>query len=126
MLLDQKGHLRLVDFGLAKQITRKAYSFCGSLDYMAPEVLKDEGHSFEADYYSIGNLMFEILVGSPPFYHPKFAPEETKFHILNTPVRFPEYLKLSKSAIDLMKKLLTKEPSERLGFIGGIDAILAH
>jgi serine/threonine protein kinase len=74
MLLDHRGHLRLVDFGLAKQITRKAYSFCGSLDYMAPEVLKDEGHSFEADYYSVGNLMFEILVGSPPFYHPKFAP----------------------------------------------------
>lgn len=89
ILLDQQGHLRLVDFGLAKKINHRSYSFCGSLDYMAPEIIRDEGHSFEADYYAIGNLLFEILVGSPPFYHPKFSAEETKFHILNTEVRFP-------------------------------------
>lgn len=46
ILIDEHGHLRLVDFGLAKRINHRSYSFCGSLDYMAPEMLRDEGHSF--------------------------------------------------------------------------------
>jgi serine/threonine protein kinase len=115
-----------VDFGLAKMISRKSFSFCGSLDYMAPEIIKDEGHSFEVDFYAVGNLLFEILVGSPPFYHPKFTTEQTKYHILNTEVRYPDYLNLSNSVIDLMSQLLHKEPMFRLGSMGGINEILSH
>lgn len=58
MIIDTLGHIKLVDFGLAKKINDKSYSFCGSLDYMAPEMVKNEGHSFEVDYYSVGNLLF--------------------------------------------------------------------
>ena len=58
MLLDIDGHIRLVDFGLAKKIKEKTFSFCGSLDYMAPEMINESGHSFEADFYSIGNLLY--------------------------------------------------------------------
>lgn len=58
IILDQHGHIKLTDFGLAKRVTQKSYSFCGSLDYMAPEVIDDNGYSLEVDYYSVGNLLF--------------------------------------------------------------------
>ena len=58
IILDHEGHLKLTDFGLAKRVDGRSYSFCGSIDYMAPEVLEEDGYSFEVDYYSIGNLLF--------------------------------------------------------------------
>jgi serine/threonine protein kinase len=73
IILDHEGHLKLTDFGLAKKTDQRSYSFCGSIDYMAPEVLEEDGYSFGADHYSLGNLLFELLIGSPPFYHPKFS-----------------------------------------------------
>jgi serum/glucocorticoid-regulated kinase 2 len=93
---------------------------------MAPEVLLDGGHSFEVDYYSIGNLLFEILVGSPPFYHPKHTHEQTKQHILHSALRFPDNLSLSQSVVSLITALLQKKPEDRLGSKGGIDEILRH
>lgn len=72
ILLDANGHIRITDFGLSKSnITaknRKAYSFCGSPEYMAPEMIKKNGHSFSADFYSLGSLLYEMLIGIPPFY----------------------------------------------------------
>ena len=58
IMLDEQGHVKLTDFGLAKKNSSRVYSFCGSLDYMAPEVITDNGYSFEADYYSVGNLLY--------------------------------------------------------------------
>lgn len=58
ILIADDGHIKLVDFGLAKHIRGKTFSFCGSLDYMAPEILEDKGHSYEVDYYAVGNLMY--------------------------------------------------------------------
>lgn len=126
ILIDGRGHIKLADFGLAKRVDGRCYSFCGSLDYMAPEVLLDGGHALEVDYYSIGNLLFEILVGSPPFYHPKHSPEQTKQHILHSALRFPDTLPLSQSVLSLMTALLQKRPEDRLGYRGGIDEILQH
>ncbi len=57
-MLDVKGHIKIADFGLAKQTTEKRYSFCGSLEYMCPEVLIRAGHSFEVDFYCLGALLF--------------------------------------------------------------------
>jgi serum/glucocorticoid-regulated kinase 2 len=68
IMLDIKGHIKIADFGLAKKTKEKRYSFCGSLEYMSPEVLARRGHSFEVDYYCMGALLFEMLVGCPPFY----------------------------------------------------------
>jgi serine/threonine protein kinase len=121
IILDQYGHVKLTDFGLAKDAHERSYSFCGSLDYMAPEVIDDKGYSYEIDYYTVGNLMFELLTGSPPFYHPTFTTEETKYHILNTEVIIPDRAQMSESAISLLRHLLTKEPGERLGHRNGID-----
>ena len=81
----------------------------------------DYGYSQEIDFYSIGNLMYELLVGSPPFYHPKFSQEETKYHILNTPVYIPDCIKLSENVVDLLLSLLEKDPKRRIGHIGGVN-----
>ena len=71
VLLDIDGHVRITDFGLSKEGIDKngrSYSFCGSPEYMSPEMLKALGHGREVDFYSIGALLFEMLTGLPPFY----------------------------------------------------------
>lgn len=69
IMIDLRGHLRIADFGLAKVIKEKRFSYCGSLEYMSPEIVTREGHSFEVDYYCMGALLYEMVVGCPPFYH---------------------------------------------------------
>ena len=71
VLLDIDGHVKLADFGLSKVI--QSYdaltnSFCGSPEYMSPEMLMGTGHGFGVDYYSLGAILFEMLTGLPPFY----------------------------------------------------------
>ena len=57
-MIDNKGHVKIADFGLAKKSRERLHSYCGSLDYMAPEIILNYGHSFEVDYYTIGALLF--------------------------------------------------------------------
>jgi serum/glucocorticoid-regulated kinase 2 len=58
IMLDLKGHCKITDFGLAKRTKEKSYSFCGSLEYMSPEIILAQGHSFEVDYYCLGILLY--------------------------------------------------------------------
>jgi protein kinase A len=71
ILLDQNGHIKLIDFGFAKQIrnilTEKAYTNCGTPGYCAPEVMLDAGHTYKADIWSIGILICEMIGGFTPF-----------------------------------------------------------
>jgi len=71
VMVDSTGHCKLVDFGLSKQlkIKNKAYTNCGTVDYVAPEVLKEIGTSFEADVWSLGVLLHEICCGETPFHN---------------------------------------------------------
>ena len=71
VLLDIDGHIKLADFGLSKVLPSHASvtnSFCGSPEYMSPEMLNGTGHGFSIDYYSLGAILFEMLTGLPPFY----------------------------------------------------------
>ena len=71
ILVDTQGHIRIADFGLAKQIRHgeKSYSFCGSPEYLSPEMLQENmGHDRRLDIYSLGVLLYEMLTGLPPFY----------------------------------------------------------
>lgn len=72
IVLDQDGHALLTDFGLSKEgvydPNAGARSFCGSVAYLAPEMLKREGHGKAVDWYLLGVVMYEMLVGLPPYY----------------------------------------------------------
>lgn len=104
ILIDLDGHIRIADFGLSKVIPKrqKSYSFCGSPEYMSPEMLQGTGHDRRVDIYCLGALLFEMLTGLPPFY----SKETTKMYenILNTELVYPDYL--SPDSIDLIATLL--------------------
>ncbi|NXW64626.1 KGP2 kinase, partial [Eurystomus gularis] len=70
LMLDQRGYVKLVDFGFAKELGQgeKTFSFCGTPEYLAPEMLRHEGHDFAVDFWMLGVLAFELLVGRPPFH----------------------------------------------------------
>lgn len=125
VLLDVDGHVRLTDFGVSKEnVSNRAIrsSFCGSPEYMSPEMLGARGHTRAVDFYSLGALLYELLTGLPPFYHPDRA---TMYRIIQTEeVRFPQYL--SSEACDLLSRLLDKNPSTRLGSKHGSVEIKSH
>uniref|UniRef100_A0A8D3C8W5 cGMP-dependent protein kinase n=1 Tax=Scophthalmus maximus TaxID=52904 RepID=A0A8D3C8W5_SCOMX len=127
LILDSRGYAKLVDFGFAKKIgvCKKTWTFCGTPEYVAPEIILNKGHDVSADYWSLGVLMFELLTGSPPFSGPD--PMKTYNVILRgiDMIEFPK--KISKNAASLIKKLCRDSPSERLGNLkNGVKDIQKH
>jgi len=126
ILIDEDGYLRLVDFGMAKvlQGDEKATSFCGTPEYLAPEIITGEGHNKAADWWSYGILMYEMLFGIPPF----FCDNQEKMYQLITraDLRFPKKIAASDNAKDLLEKLLIKDQDERLGSKSGFNEIRQH
>lgn len=119
LLLDEKGYCKLVDFGFAKRIGygRKTWTFCGTPEYVAPEIILNKGHDLSADYWSLGILMYELLTGSPPFTGSD--PMKTYNIILKgiDMIEFPR--KITRNAHGLIKKLCRDNPIERLGYQKG-------
>uniref|UniRef100_A0A8C1KYD1 cGMP-dependent protein kinase n=1 Tax=Cyprinus carpio TaxID=7962 RepID=A0A8C1KYD1_CYPCA len=105
LILDHRGYAKLVDFGFAKKIGfgKKTWTFCGTPEYVAPEIILNKGHDISADYWSLGILMYELLTGSPPFSGPD--PMKTYNIILRgiDMIEFPK--KITKNAANLIKKL---------------------
>ncbi|XP_016372212.1 ribosomal protein S6 kinase alpha-1-like isoform X1 [Sinocyclocheilus rhinocerous] len=114
ILLDEEGHIKLTDFGLCKEAIdyeKKAYSFCGTVEYMAPEVVNRQGHTHSADWWSFGVLMFEMLTGSLPFQGKDR--KETMNLILKARLGMPQFL--SAEAQNLLRALFKRNPTNRLG-----------
>uniref|UniRef100_A0A3B4GKZ3 cGMP-dependent protein kinase n=1 Tax=Pundamilia nyererei TaxID=303518 RepID=A0A3B4GKZ3_9CICH len=127
LILDSRGYAKLVDFGFAKKIgfCKKTWTFCGTPEYVAPEIILNKGHDVSADYWSLGILMYELLTGSPPFSGPD--PMKTYNVILRgiDMIEFPK--KITKNAASLIKKLCRDNPSERLGNLkNGVKDIQKH
>ena len=126
ILMDEQGYLKLADFGMAKKLKddEKAMSFCGTPEYLAPEIITMEGHDKNADWWSFGILLFEMLCGLPPFYVENL---DKMYELIKTSsVKFPKRINLSEDAKDIIRKLLEKNPKKRLGSQRGIEEIKEH
>lgn len=115
VLLDAQGHIRLTDFGLSKEgisgSATGANSFCGTPEYLAPEILNRQGHGRAVDWWSLGALLYEMLTGLPPFY---CQDRERLFEkIRKSELHYPA--SLSPNAKSVLRGLLTKDPTKRLG-----------
>jgi len=123
ILLDKKGHVVMTDFGLSKEGLKSAgdttATFCGTPEYLAPEVISGESYTKSIDWWSVGTLIFEMLTGLPPFYNQN--EEQMYDKILKSDVTYPVYL--SAEVTDLMKRFLTRDPQLRLQ---DPDQIRAH
>ncbi|XP_057334417.1 RAC serine/threonine-protein kinase isoform X2 [Microplitis mediator] len=118
LLLDKDGHIKIADFGLCKEeITygRTTKTFCGTPEYLAPEVLEDNDYGRAVDWWGVGVVMYEMMIGRLPFYNRDH--EKLFTLILLEEVKFPKAV--SNEAKDLLGGLLIKDPSRRLG--GGPD-----
>ena len=126
VLLDKNGHIKITDFGLSKILSKeneKTYTICGTPQYLAPEILSSEGYDNAVDWWSLGCLMYKMLIGIDAFKFSKnqsLSPEMYEIEIL-----IPDYV--TKEANDLIRKLLVINPKKRLGSgPGGADKIKNH
>jgi len=114
ILLHQTGHICLTDFGLSKDLdpmNQESHTFCGTPEYLAPEILQKQGHGMAVDWWSLGILCYELSTGQPPFYH-------NNLHLMYRKIRtedpwFPGYM--GAQCKDFIKKLLIRNPKQRLG-----------
>lgn len=122
--MDKDGYPKITDFGLAKEnisIHDLTKTLCGTPEYIAPEIILRNGHGHTADWWALGCIIYEMLIGLPPFYVDDRR--EIYKRILQQKVKFPQ--NLNPVACDLIMKLLCKEPENRLGNDGG-ESIMAH
>ncbi|PAA47883.1 hypothetical protein BOX15_Mlig021692g4 [Macrostomum lignano] len=125
ILLDTEGHVKLTDFGLSKEAADKdlTHTFCGTIEYMAPEVLVRQGHGKDVDWWSLGTLMYDMLSGGPPFSAD--TKKQTIDKILRSRLCLPPYL--TPEAKSLLTSLLKKVVTERLGYgPRDVDAVKSH
>lgn len=111
LLIDAVGYLKITDFGFAKRVAFKTYTLCGTPEYIAPEVLLNKGHGKGVDWWTLGILVYEMLVGQPPFVDDD--PMGIYQQILNGKVNFPRFI--DRNAKSLVKKLLMADLTKRFG-----------
>jgi serine/threonine protein kinase len=132
ILLDSYGNCKITDFGLSKVLTPeiegKRLTFCGTPEYLAPEVLimrklGTTSYSFEVDWWGLGVVCFELMTGWPPFNDRDFSRLCQK--ILNDPIKFPSKLRISLDGQNIINQLLARDPAKRLGSSKSKDSKLS-
>jgi serine/threonine protein kinase len=127
ILLDQQGYIVLSDFGLAKQ-AKESNTFCGTPEYISPEMLLATGHDHTVDWWALGILIYEMLTGVPPFYDKNR--NRMFLNIEKAQLRWPDpdvhKITVSPEAKDLISKLLVKDRMQRLGQRNDATEILNH
>jgi len=127
LMLDINGYLRLVDLGFAKKVPigNKTWTFCGTPEYIPPEVIANTGHTLSADYWSLGILVYELLTRKTPF---RAKDDLTIYENILRGIHSVQFsYRVSRKAEMLIKSLCRQEPSERLGYQkGGVNDIRKH
>jgi serum/glucocorticoid-regulated kinase 2 len=126
ILLDYTGHIALCDFGLCKLDMKdedRTNTFCGTPEYLAPELLLGNGYTKSVDFWTLGVLLYEMLTGLPPFYDENT--NEMYKKIVQEPLTFPSHDIVPAAARDLLTRLLDRDPQRRLGANGAAE-IKAH
>lgn len=124
LLLDRHGHLKITDFGFAKEVPDITWTLCGTPDYLAPEVVSSKGYNKSVDWWSLGILIFEMLCGFTPFWD---AGSHMKIYenILKGKVKYPPYI--HPDAQDLLQRLITPDLTKRLGNLhAGSKDVMDH
>lgn len=127
ILLDYTGHIALCDFGLCKLDMKdedRTNTFCGTPEYLAPELLLGNGYTKTVDWWTLGVLLYEMLTGLPPFYDENT--NEMYRKILQEPLTFPSSDIVPPAARDLLSRLLDRDPVRRLGANGAAEIKSHH
>ena len=116
VLIDADGYIKIIDLGFAKVVVDKTFTFCGTPEYLAPEIIMAKGHTYGVDYWSFGVLLFELLVGVSPFHDPRGTNMEMFKRIVLVDYKLPKQLQ-GNNAGDLVQKLLVRKVPDRLGML---------
>lgn len=123
IILGANGYLKLTDFGFAKSIDGKTYTLCGTPEYLAPEIILNKGHSKPVDWWTLGILIYEMLVGIDPFNDDD--PMMVYQKIIKGKIKFPK--NVEKDAKSIIKHLLDADITKRYGCLkDGVKDILDH
>jgi serine/threonine protein kinase len=114
ILIDSKGDVKIADFGFCKADNGKTFTVCGTPEYLAPEIIKSEGHFKSVDWWAFGILIYEMLVGYPPFFD--HNPYKIYKKVVQGEYMIPETI--GSDVADLIRKLLVGSPEARLGCRG--------
>lgn len=130
VMIESDGYIKLIDFGLSRILPMNdiALTFCGTAEYCSPEMIDEVGHDQNTDWWALGVILYEMLIGIPPFYDKN---REKMFHKIKTKSpKFPDQkahgFSISETAQDLIRKLLEKDMTKRLGAKNDSTEILNH
>ena len=129
-MIDHQGFVKIIDYGLAKMLKSDefAMSYCGTPEYLAPEMISHAGHDKSVDWWAVGILIYEMLIGVTPFFNRNRQVLMSK--IKHSKIVFPDRktyrIQYTDEIVDLISKLLRKDKSARLGASGDAEEILQH
>lgn len=123
LLFDERGYIKITDFGFAKHIEGRTWTLCGTPEYLAPEIILSKGYGKAVDWWALGILIYEMAAGYPPFYAEQ--PIQIYEKIVAAKLRFPGHF--SKELKDVLKNLLQSDITRRFGNMrGGVSDIKDH
>ena len=128
-MVNEDGYLKLIDYGLAKILKESdvAQTYCGTPEYIAPEMVQQQGHDRMVDWWALGVLTFELIVGVTPFYNKSWQLMIDKIVRCNVAFPDPKFkINISASGQDFIRALLKKDPTWWIGCANDVDEIFEH